>query len=193
MNTPDIETERLLLRRFTENDLKALLLIYGDEEVNTYLPWFPVKSWKEAKALFEERYKRFYAEPKGYRYGICLKEDNVPIGYIHVAMDDSYDFGYGLRKEFWHRGIVTEGSRAVIGQLKRDGIPYITATHDVKNIASGNVMKRLGMHYQYSYEEQWQPKDILVTFRMYQLNLNEEQNVFRKYWEESKVHFVDSQ
>lgn len=193
MNTPDIETERLLLRRFTENDLEALLLIYGDEEVNTYLPWFPVKSRKEAKALFEERYKRFYAESEGYRYGICLKEDNVPIGYIHVAMDDSYDFGYGLRKEFWHRGIVTEGSRAVIGQLKRDGIPYITATHDVKNIASGNVMKRLGMHYQYSYEEQWQPKDILVTFRMYQLNLNEEQNVFRKYWEESKVHFVDSQ
>lgn len=33
-------------------------------------------------------------------------------------------------------------------------------------------MKRIGMEYQYSYEEQWQPKDILVTFRMYQLNLD---------------------
>ncbi len=34
-------------------------------------------------------------------------------------------------------------------------------------------MKKLGMKYQYSYKEQWQPKDILVTFRMYQLNLDE--------------------
>lgn len=191
MNTPNIETQRLLLRRFTQKDLEALFLIYGDEVVNTYLPWFPVKSLKETMVLFEERYKSVYVKPKGYHYGICLKEDNVPVGYIHVAMDDSYDFGYGLRKEFWHRGIVTEGGRAVIEQLKRDGIPYITATHDVRNAASGNVMKRLGMCYQYSYEEQWQPKDILVTFRMYQLNLKGEQKVFRKYWEESEVHFVE--
>ena len=43
-------------------------------------------------------------------------------------------------------------------QLKKDGIPYITATHDINNPRSGRVMKRLGMKYQYSYEEQWQPK-----------------------------------
>ncbi|NLT58674.1 MAG: GNAT family N-acetyltransferase, partial [Clostridiales bacterium] len=41
INTPALETERLILRKFTENDLEALLAIYGDEEVNTYLPWFP--------------------------------------------------------------------------------------------------------------------------------------------------------
>ena len=33
-------------------------------------------------------------------------------------------------------------------------------------------MKRLGMKYQYSYEEQWRPKDFFVTFRLYQLNLD---------------------
>ncbi len=33
-------------------------------------------------------------------------------------------------------------------------------------------MRNVGMKYQYSYEEQWQPKDLLVTFRMYQLNLD---------------------
>lgn len=49
---------------------------------------------------------------------------------------------------------------------------YITATHDVNNPRSGNVMKRLGMLYKYSYIEQWQPKNIPVTFRMYQLNFN---------------------
>ncbi|EEY35415.1 hypothetical protein HMPREF0554_1952, partial [Pseudoleptotrichia goodfellowii F0264] len=60
--------------------------------------------------------------------------------------------------------------KAVIEQLKKDGIPYITATHDINNPRSGEVMKKLGMSYQYSYEEQWQPKDIKVTFRLYRLN-----------------------
>ena len=85
-------------------------------------------------------------------------------------MDSNYDLGYGLRKEFWNKGIVTEACKAVIEQLKKDRIPYITATHDINNPRSGEVMKKLGMSYQYSYEEQWQPKDIKVTFRLYRLN-----------------------
>ena len=108
----------------------------------------------------------------------------IAVSYTHL--------GYGLRKEFWHQGIVTEAAQAVITQVKRDGLPYLTATHDRDNPRSGGVMKQVGMKYQYSYEEQWQPKDILVTFRMYQLNLDgSEDRVYQKYWNESAVHFVE--
>ena len=80
----------------------------------------------------------------------------------------------------------------MIRQLRQDGLPYITATHDVRNPRSGAVMKRLGMKYQYSYEEQWQPKNIPVTFRMYQLNLDGKENrVYRRYWDISSVHFIE--
>lgn len=109
---------------------------------------------------------------QGYAYAICLKEDNFPIGYIKVDMEEHHDFGYGLRKEFWHKGIVTEAGKAVVEQVKKDGLPYITATHDKNNPRSGNIMKKVGMKYCYSYEEQWQPKDISVIFRMYQLNFD---------------------
>lgn len=51
-NTPLLETERLVLRRFAEDDLEALFNIYSNEEVNTYLPWFPLTSREEARALF---------------------------------------------------------------------------------------------------------------------------------------------
>lgn len=69
----------------------------------------------------------------------------------------------------------------------------MTATHDVNNARSGNVMKRLGMTYQYSYEELWQPKGILVTFRLYQLNLTgEKQKVYMKYWNGSTVRFIET-
>ena len=41
-NTPTLETERLILRKFTENDLEALYQIYRDPDVNRFLPWFPL-------------------------------------------------------------------------------------------------------------------------------------------------------
>ena len=192
MNTPRLETERLILRKFTENDIEALFLILKDEEVNKFLPWYPLKSLEETRKFYDERYAAKYALPQAYAYAICLKSDNFPIGYIKVDMDEAHDLGYGLRKEFWHQGIVTEAAQAVITQVKRDGLPYLTATHDRDNPRSGGVMKQVGMKYQYSYEEQWQPKDILVTFRMYQLNLDgSEDRVYQKYWNESAVHFVE--
>ena len=193
MNTPTIETERLVLRKFNESDIEAIYQIYSDREVNRFLPWFPIKNIQEARKLFEEKYASKYAQPQAYDYAVCMKKDNVPIGYIKVDMEEPYDMGYGLKKEFWHQGITSEACRAVVNQVKKDGLPYITATHDRDNPRSGEVMKSIGMKYQYSYEEQWQPKDILVTFRMYQLNFTEPQDrVYKKYWDEAHVRFVES-
>lgn len=192
MNTPTLETKRLILRKFTENDIEALFLILKDKEVNTFLPWYPMKNLEQAKKFYEERYTFTYLKPQGYAYAICLKSDNYPIGYIKVDMEEPYDFGYGLRKEFWHQGIVSEAAKAVVEQVKKDGLPYITATHDVNNPRSGNVMKKVGMKYCYSYEELWQPKGFFVTFRMYQLNFDGHDDfVYKKYWDMYENHFVE--
>lgn len=192
-NTPTIITEHLILRKFTEEDIEALYEILKDEEVNTFLPWYPLKSIEETKEFYEKRYAEKYRQPQGYAYAICLKGENYPIGYIKVDMEEHHDFGYGLRKEFWHKGIVTEAGKHVIEQVKKDGLPYITATHDINNPRSGKVMQRLGMKYCYSYEEQWQPKDFPVIFRMYQLNFDgNEERVYKKYWNIYENHFVEA-
>ena len=110
-----------------------------------------------------------------------------------MDMDEAHDFGYALRKEFWHQGIVTEAAKAVIEQVKKDGLPYITATHDRNNPRSGGVMRNIGMKYQYSYEEQWQPKNIPVVFRMYQLNFDgNQERVYKKYWDAYEMHFIET-
>ena len=81
----------------------------------------------------------------------------------------------------------------MVEKLKASGLPFITATHDVNNPRSGEVMKKIGMTYQYSYEEQWQPKDFPVTFRMYQLNFDgQKDRVFKIYWEQYPVHFIEA-
>ena len=192
MNTPILETKRLILRKFTEQDMEALFLILQDKEVNRFLPWYPLKSLEETQRFYEEKYASKYAQPQAYAYAICLKKDNYPIGYMKDDMEEHHDFGYGLRKEFWHKGIVTEAGKAVIEQVKKDGLLYITATHDRNNPRSGGVMRNVGMRYQYSYEEQWQPKNIAVIFRMYEVNFDGGENrIYEEYWDSSIVHFIE--
>lgn len=191
-NTPRTETSRLVLRKFTEEDAQSLLLIMKDEEVNTFLPWFPLETLEQAQELLQNVFLSCYQLPRAYHYAICLKKDNLPIGYVNISDNDSHDLGYGLRKEFWHNGIVTEACKAVIKQCKNANLPYITATHDINNPRSGAVMQKIGMTYQYSYEELVMPKNMLVTFRMYQLNLNGESDfVYKEYWNKHPKHFVE--
>lgn len=188
MDNIRIETNRLLLRRFEATDMEAIYLLCSDKEVNTFLPWYPVKNMNETKKFFEERLKG-----KKYCFAICLNGNHSPIGYVHAEDDDSHDFGYALRKEYWHQGITSEASNALVEFLKEAGFPYITATHDRNNPRSGAVMKRIGMKYCYSYREQWQPKNLSVIFRMYQLNLDGEKNrVYQKYWDLYDEHFTET-
>lgn len=186
-----LETERLLLRPFTAADIPAIFTIYSDVQTNRFLPWFPLQTRAEAAALYRARYA---ALPKGaYRYAVCLKSDPVPVGYVHISEAESRDLGYALLPAARGRGVMTEACRAVIAQLRRDGVPFVTATHDRQNGASGRVMQRLGMRYCYSYEEQWMPKDIPVVFRMYQLNLDGcRTRVYEQYRRNARVSFVET-
>lgn len=193
-NTPTLETPRLILRKLTRSasDMNAMFAILSDEKTNIFLPWFPLTRTEEVQKHVQERYFDFYAKESAYRYVICLKEENIPIGYVGLSDDESHDFGYALLSSFWHRGIVTEATHAVAEQIRRAGYEFITATHDVNNPRSGEVMEKIGMKYCYSYVELWMPKNIRVTFRMYQLNFDgDPSRIFRKYWDEYPEHFIE--
>lgn len=78
----------------------AILAIFGDVEANTFLPWFPLKSLEEARQLFERQYQPVYRAERGYQYAICLKEDDIPIGYVKVDLDESHDLAMGCAMSF---------------------------------------------------------------------------------------------
>ena len=192
-NTPTLVTNCLILRRFTSDDVQAIFEIMSDPQVNTFLPLFPLKTMEEAMEHLKTQYLDRYHTEYGFNYAICLKTDPKPIGYIHLGTDEAHDLGYGLKKAYWHQGIMTEAARALVRQAALTQIPYVTATHDVNNPYSGAVMLNIGMTYCYSYREMWQPKNFLVTFRMYQLNLcNKNQPVFSKYWDMFPDHFIET-
>ncbi|MFR7473923.1 MAG: GNAT family N-acetyltransferase [Christensenellales bacterium] len=155
---PTLHTDRLILRRFALHDDKAPFALLRDEEVNRFLPWFPFASLGQAQAHLQSFYLDSYRLPFGCRYAVCMRGNDVPIGYVHLSQTDSHDFGYALRRECWGQGIIPEAGRAVLAWLKGQGLPFVTATHDRENPNSGRVLQKLGLRYCYSYTEQWQPK-----------------------------------
>ena len=191
-NSPRLVTPRLILRRFAPEDIPAMLAIFSDREVNTFLPWFPVKTLEEARAFYEERYAAQYRKGESYQYAICRKEEDIPIGYIQLSLDEGHDLGYGLCRECQGQGFATEAGEALLRRARADGLDYVTATHDVNNPKSGAVMRRLGLTYRYSYEEQWMPKDIPVVFRLYQKNFTRGDGWTYPLYREKYPSFVET-
>lgn len=210
-----LSTERLVLRRFTAEDVPALFTMMSDDTVMRFLPWFTPRSEADTLAFLEEHYLRFYRAadagehgangmPLDLRFAVCLKDDNgraacdtecltdgVLLGFAKISSEgDAFDLGYAFRREAWGHGYATEAASALIGEARRAGFPYLTATHDEQNPASGRVMERCGMTYRYSYRERWQPKDFDVVFRLYQIDLQPGQETYRAYWERFPEHWV---
>lgn len=102
------------------DDLNTFFEIFSNVTVNTYLPMFPLKTLDEARTLLKDKYLDME-----YRYTVCLKENNIPIGYVSII---DYDLGYGLLAEYWNKGIITESCRKVIDTVQ-DTLPFLTATH----------------------------------------------------------------
>lgn len=170
-NTPRLETERLILRRFDEGDIGDMFEIYSHPEVNRFLPWFPHKTPEDTRAFLLGELLPEYAKPAAYRYAVELKSESKVVGYLSLNPPaNGGDLGYGLNREYWGRGIIPEAAGVVLERLRRNGLSHITATHDINNPASGRVMQKLGMTYSHSYDEQWQPKDFKVTFALYRLD-----------------------
>ena len=113
-----IYSERLILRKFEESDINDIYKIFSDKDTNRFLPWFPLEKLSDVRLFYKERCAEVYRTDSGYAYAVCLKEDNVPIGYVNVSLDESHDLGYGLLPQFRGMGIMSEAVGAVLNRLK---------------------------------------------------------------------------
>ena len=184
-----LHTPRLQIRPFARKDTDAIFAIYSDEDTNTFMPWFPVRTRAEAERVYEERYAAS-EKSAGFALAVCIGDR--PVGYVHLDGEPPYDLGYALLPGFRGKGLAAEACAALFGRARDAGVPFVTATHDVNNPASGRVMQKLGMVYCYTYEEFWRPKNFPVCFRMYQLSLTGHVPVWRGYWEKAERRFVES-
>ena len=148
-----LETERLILRRFTVNDAEAMFNNWAsDTEVAKYMRWNAHQDIGETKNVLQNRIER-YSSLSTYHWAIVLKGTDMPIGNIVLICTNENDMcaevAYCLGRQYWGQGIITEATIAVLkfGLIEVD-FNRIEAYHAVNNPASGKVMKSAGMKYE---------------------------------------------
>jgi [ribosomal protein S5]-alanine N-acetyltransferase len=151
--TKEIETERLLLRRFKIDDTEFVFNNWmSSEDVSHYLSCPFHKKIKSTKKVLKEWIEK-YSENDFYLWAIVLKDINEPIGTIGLE-DNYYDIGlvtvgYCIGKQWWHKGITSEALKAIIKFLFEEvNVNRIEGWHDPNNQNSGKVMIKCGMKFE---------------------------------------------
>lgn len=148
--TQRLETERLILRRFTPDDAEAMFTGWcNDPEVSKFLTWPPHGNVEVTRSILNGWIEQ-YDDGAYFNWAIELKDSGRLVGSISVVKVrediDSADIGYCMSREFWGRGIMPEALRAVMDYLFDEvGMNRVAASHDVNNPKSGRVMEKAGM------------------------------------------------
>ena len=157
--TVTIETDRLILRRFTMEDVEPMFLGWAtDPEVCMHMTWPPHENMEVTRELLE-RWTGSYGAADYYNWAIVLKENGPkPIGNISTAHVKEITLcatmGYCMSRAHWGKGIMTEALTAVIDFFFDEvGFNRIDADHAVDNPASGRVMEKSGMRYEGTHRQ----------------------------------------
>ena len=145
-----IETERLIFRKFTSEDLPLLITQRSDPDVNRYLGGEELQN----PAALAQRIKFYISCYEKYGFGMCVmiwRPTGEIIGSAGIQPlygTDDIEVGYSMIKDFWGRGIGTEAARGWLTFGFTDaGLEKIVAVAHLENTASRRIMEKLGMTY----------------------------------------------
>ena len=152
IGTQTIETERLILRRITLEDVDSMFTNWtSDPLVTKYVTWETHSSINDTKEYVESKIKR-YDDDFCFDWIVVLKESNKPIGEIEAVnfskVDSLVEMGDCYGSKYWNKGYATEALKAFIDYMfNKVGVNKIYARHIINNPASGKVMLKAGMKY----------------------------------------------
>lgn len=147
-----METSRLVLRQFTEDDIDDLFQLNSDPEVMRYLTGGAPAPREEIRDRIIPSYLAGYE--RFDRLGTFAAESAATgefLGWFHFRAgpgDDTgnVELGYRLHRAAWGKGYATEGSRALISMGFTDlGVQRVFAHTLTVNAASRRVMEKCGL------------------------------------------------
>jgi RimJ/RimL family protein N-acetyltransferase len=145
-----IESERLLLRRWREEDREPFYRLNSDARVMEFFPECLTRA--QSDSLVERINEHFEKHGFGL-FAAELREDQTFIGFVGLAVPifnahftPCVEIGWRLAADYWGRGFATEGARAVVKyafeELALDPLVSFTVP---ENIRSRRVMEKIGM------------------------------------------------
>jgi ribosomal-protein-alanine N-acetyltransferase len=155
-----LETERLLVRHFTESDADALFQMESEPDVLRYVGRKPLADVDAYRNKIRSAYLPYYDKPGGFgAWAIVEKASGDFVGGCSLrqgldarsATEMDYGpeevvLGYGLRKPSWGREYASEIVRAMVGRAFTDlGAVSVVASVTVDNVASVRVLEKAGL------------------------------------------------
>src|SRR6478735_8862228 len=146
-----LETARLLLRRFTEDDADLLVELDGDPEVMRFLTGGEATPREVIERDILPRFLRSYERASGFGYWAAIERATGEfLGWLCFhplagAVPGEVVLGYRLRRAAWGQGYATEGARALIRKgFTELGVQRVIANTYEYNSASRRVMENVG-------------------------------------------------
>ena len=146
-----LETERLLFRDHTLEDLDPFCALEADPEVRRFVGGRP-RTREEAERRFRDRFLRSVPDRLSL-WATLFKPEERYIGYCGVyphfgeagAIPGEGALGFTLARAYWGRGLATEAARAFVDfGLHELRLRRIVASVEVGNAASVRVIEKLG-------------------------------------------------
>ncbi|MCB0096133.1 MAG: GNAT family N-acetyltransferase [Caldilineaceae bacterium] len=140
--SPQLRTERLVLRPLTLDDAPALHLVYGDAATMRFMPNLPHVSVEETR----QHLAQALGVPGAIHWAICLGDDGDAIGHLnYLGQTVLPGLGYILRRDQWNQGYVTEACRAALDYgFDQMNLDRVELWIDESNLASQRVAQKLG-------------------------------------------------
>lgn len=146
-----IETERLLLRRFTEDDAEFIFNLLNEPDWIKYIGDKGIKTIEDAKKYIEHSLIKMYNDLGFGLYIVILKEYGIPIGMCGLVKRnglEDVDLGFAFLKDFTGKGYGYESARAVMIYAKTElNISRLAAITTTDNHASENLLLKLGFQF----------------------------------------------
>jgi RimJ/RimL family protein N-acetyltransferase len=143
-----VSTERLVLRRFREEDAGALAAYRNDPEVARYQSWSVPYSPERAHYSVRSMAAADPGQPGWFQFAVTLERDGALIGDVGVNLDGNLrqaEIGYTIAPAFQRQGYGAEAVRAVLRYLFEErGLHRVSAECDARNEASARLLERVG-------------------------------------------------
>ena len=142
-----LETERLILRKYTENDFQAVHSYGSCAENIIYMPFGP-NTEEQTRDFIDRSIKNAEENPViHYNYAAVLKESGVLMGGCGISLSDNEaEIGWLVHRDYWKLGYGTEmGKEMLRFGFDELNLHRIIARCDDENIGSYRVMEKLGM------------------------------------------------
>ena len=148
-NLPDIQTDRLSLRKARKEDLEDIFEYASNDNVARYLQWDTHLNIDVTRQYLNDVLKE-YSEGKDGPWMIVYKPDKKVVGAIHIITYDernsTVEIGYVLSEKYWNRGIITEALKSVIAHcIDELRVNRIQLRCKSENTASERVMRKCGL------------------------------------------------